>query len=396
MNDPLAQSRSLFFQGIEHSEAGRNAEACAAFQSALGLAPGRPSILANLGITLVRLSRCAEAIPILQQAEAADPGKPDVLVSLGLAYQAEGEWHDAAATLTRALQLAPRQPDLWLACGLCQLRSENVPAALQAFDKAIELAPDFAPAWSERGSLLRELKQYDEAARCFEKAIELGADPELHAFYLAAVKKSAGAIETPRRYVESLFDDYAAEFEDHLVGNLKYQGYALLVQPLLEPGLRYPVVLDLGCGTGLCGKLIHSVADCVDGVDLSSAMLVRARESGSYRNLVHAEIGEFLAVANLHADLILAADVFGYVRDLQPIFQSIRRILNPGGCFAFTVELPQSSQDIELLPSLRHAHSEAHVRALATSSSFKIRNMHQAALRQDQTDPINALYVYLE
>lgn len=396
MNDSLVQSRTLFFQGIEQFENGQYIEARQAFEDALALAPGRPSILANLGITLFRLKHFGEAISVLKQADSVDPDKPDVLINLGLSHEACGNWQEAATALSRVLKLSPKHPDLWLTCGLCRLRTGDVKAALDAFDRAIGIAPDFAPAWSERGSLLRELNHLDEAAHCFERAIALGADTELHRFYLAAVKKGRATAEPPRQYVESLFDDYAAEFDDHLVGTLKYHGYEVLVRPLLEAGQRHPLVLDLGCGTGLCGKLIKPLTDHVDGVDLSLAMLERARQGGCYRDLVHADIGEFLVQTNVRPDLVLAADVFGYIRDLQPIFRSVRRILATGGLFAFTVELTHAEEDIEFRPSLRHAHSEAYVTRVAQACGFNIRNIHAAVLRQDQTDPVQALYVYLE
>ncbi|MDP1526784.1 MAG: tetratricopeptide repeat protein [Rhodocyclaceae bacterium] len=362
MNDPAERARELFFQGIAHFEAGRLEPACDAFEAALALAPGRPSILTNLGLT----------------------------------YEAQGKWPAAAETLTRALASDPQHPDLWLTSGLCRLRASDVRGALQAFDQAIEIAPDFAPAWSERGSLLRELKRLDEAARCFEKAIELGADPELHRFYLAAVKQDPSAAEPPRIYVETLFDDYAADFDEHLVGTLKYHGYESLVRPLIETGRRYQRVLDLGCGTGLSGKLLRGHAERLDGVDLSRAMLDRARQTGCYHDLSHADINEFLAATDQHADLVIAADVFIYLRDLAPIFHSVRRILDAGGCFAFTVELPQSADEIVLLPSLRHAHSEAYIRRLAATSGFSVRHFNTAPLRHDQTDSVRALYAYLE
>jgi len=395
MNDPVERARELFFQGIEHFEADRLEQARTTFEAALALAPGRPSILANLGIILFRLKRFADAIPCLQQAERAEPGKPDVLVSLGLSHEAQGEWQSAAEILTRVLAIDPQHPDLWLACGLCRLRTSDVRGALGAFDKAIEIAPDFAPAWSERGSLLRELNRLDEAARCFEKAIELGAAPELHRFYLAAVKHEQTTAEPPRIYVESLFDDYAADFEQHLVGTLKYHGYESLVRPLIETGRRYQRVLDLGCGTGLSGKLLSGHAERLDGVDLSRAMLDRARQTGCYHDLNHADINEFLAGTDQHADLVIAADVFIYIRDLAAIFHSVRRILDPGGCFAFTVELPQSEDEVVLLPSLRHAHSESYIRRIAAMSGFSVRHFKIASLRHDQTDPIRALYAYL-
>jgi predicted TPR repeat methyltransferase len=177
---------------------------------------------------------------------------------------------------------------------------------------------------------------------------------------------------------------------------LGYRGFEALLQPLLGTGKRYRQVLDLGCGTGLCGPLVAPQADTIDGVDVSSGMLEQARKLGAYRDLVHADLGEFLATTALRPDLILAADVFIYVGDLAAVFRSARRILEPGGCLAFTVELTREGQDIQLLPSLRYAHSEAYIRRLAGEARFTSVRIFEAPIRYDQTTPIVGLYIYLE
>jgi predicted TPR repeat methyltransferase len=200
----------------------------------------------------------------------------------------------------------------------------------------------------------------------------------------------------PRRYVEALFDDYAADFQSHVLEKLGYRGFEVLLQPLLGTGRRYRHVLDLGCGTGLCGPPIAPQADTIDGVDVSSAMLEQARKLGVYRELIHADLGEFLAATALRPDLILAADVFIYVGDLATIFRSARRILEPGGCLAFTVELAKEGRDIQLLPSLRYAHSEAYIRRLADEARFTDVRISEAPIRHDQATPIMGLYIYLE
>jgi predicted TPR repeat methyltransferase len=99
---------------------------------------------------------------------------------------------------------------------------------------------------------------------------------------------------------------------------------------------------------------------------------------------------------DLRLDLILAADVFAYVGDLAAVFRSARRILEPGGCLAFTVERAREGQDIQLLPSLRYAHSEAYIRRLADEARFTGVRIFEAPIRRDQTAPIMGLYVYLD
>ena len=353
-------------------------------------------MLGNLGITLFHLRRWEAAIPVLRQATTADPSLAEAWACLGLANEARGQWQAAAEALEKALALSPQHVRLWLSLGQVSLRLGNVEDALRAFDRALQEDPGCAPAWSERGSLMRELHRFEEAASCFERALALGGDPELNGFYLASVRDGDAPTTPPRRYVEGLFDDYAADFQSHVVEELGYRGFEVLLKPLLDTGKRYGHVLDLGCGTGLCGSLIAPRADTIDGVDVSGAMLEQARKLGVYRELVHADLGEFLAATALRPDLILAADVFIYVGDLAAVFRSARRILEPGGCLAFTVELAKKGHDIQLLPSLRYAHSEAYVRRLADEARFTGVRISEAPIRHDQTRPIMGLYIYLE
>lgn len=391
----LERSRAIFFEGIGHFEAGRLEPARDCFEKALALAPGRPSLLGNLGITLFHLRRWEDAVPLLRQAVAAEPAHAEAWACLGLASEALERWQEADDALGKALETTPGKAALWLARGRCRLRLGRTEEAVRAFDKAVEIAPEFARAWSARGSLLRELGRREEAAGCFEKAIALGEDPELHAWFLAAVRDGAATAKTPRRYVERLFDDYSADFDSHLVGTLKYRGHEALLRPLLQSGRRFRSVLDLGCGTGLCGKLLQGRADAIDGLDVSRAMLEQARGTGAYRELVHDELESYLASASRQDDLVVAADVFGYLGDLEGVFQSIKRILRPGGLLAFTVEVSPHREEVKLLPSLRHAHSEPYLRRIASSAGLQWREMRRGMLRQDQDKPVEALYVYL-
>ena len=395
MEAELELARQHFLQGNAHFDAERFDEARSCFEIALKLAPGRPSVLANLGVTHFRLGHWQEAVPLLQQATAADPAQLDAWICLGMSHEALAQWQPAVNALTQALAMDPNRAGVWAAFGRCQLRLGLPGPALQAFDRAVTLDPELAMAWSDLGSLLREMNRLDDAARCFERAIALGADPELHAYYLASVRGD-GAAAPPRKYVEGLFDDYAAEFESHLVGKLQYRGHEVLLGPLLSGGRRYRTVLDLGCGSGLCGALIAPHADAIHGVDVSAAMLEQARALGVYRELVHADLAPFLAATALRADLVVAADVFVYVGDLAEVFRSVRRILEPAGCFAFTLEKAAAGEDLTLMPNLRYAHSESYVRSLAAASGFAVRALFTATLRHGHAGPIAGLYAYLE
>ncbi|HEY8607853.1 MAG TPA: tetratricopeptide repeat protein [Noviherbaspirillum sp.] len=394
MDATLAQARTHFFQGISHFEGGRLEQARAAFEASLALAPGRPSVLGNLGVTLFHLKQAAQAVPLLQQATAGDPDYLDAWTCLGFSLETLGRWPEAVKAFERALALAPGQAPLWFRKGQCLMRIGQMLPALQAFEQAVTADAGFADAWSARGGVLRDLQRLPEAAACFERALACGGDPELNRYYLASVGGTPQAAP-PRRYVETLFDDYAADFQDHVLGDLRYQGYERLLRPLVEENRSYGRALDLGCGTGLCAPLLQQVAGVVDGVDLSAAMLAQARRLGIYRRLEHADVAAWLEAETESAGLVVAADVFIYVGALERVFRAVRGILAPQGTFAFTVELAAGEDDLRLLPSLRYAHSERYIRRLAQDCGFQVERLFRAPVRVDQGRPLEGLYCYL-
>lgn len=389
-----AQSRDLFFEGVRHFEADRLEEARACFERCRALTPQRPSVLGNLGIVLHRLGHCRDAVPLLQQATAAEPAFADAWAALGAAQVSLGEWGYAATALQRAVALREASPALWFWLGQCAMRRGRTDEALQAFDRAIALDPAFADAWSLRGGVLRELGRLDDAAHSFERALALGADRELHGYYLAAVRGHAPPATAPRHYVQGLFDDYAAEFAQHLVDRLDYRAPQVLLRPLIASGRRWRRVIDLGCGTGLCGELLAPASDAIDGVDLSGAMLQQARRLGVYRELVQADIVEHLAAAAPgSADLIVAADVLIYVGEPSALFEAVARVLEHGGVFAFTVEAPTNAQALQLLPSLRYAHAAAAVHRLAERVGLAVESARDAPIRHEQGRPVPGHYI---
>lgn len=395
MTETVEQAKAHFFEGNAHFEATRFEQALASFQAALALVPGRPSILANLGITQVRLGHWEVAVTTLTQATQADPSNRDAWLALAAAHEALKQWACAVQALNQAGALASPTAALWLALARCQLRLEQPAEALRAYEEALTMDATLAEAWSQRGSLLRDAGQFAEAARSFQQALDQGGDDELNRFYLASVTEQPVPERPPLAYVETLFDEYADNFQSHLVEGLNYQAHQTLLAPLVESGARFPMVLDLGCGTGLCGQLIRSQAGAVDGVDVSGAMVAQARASGVYRQVVQGDLLPFLTASSELADLVMAADVFIYVGALEAVFAAVRQCLAPGGCFAFSVERALTGRELVLMPSLRYAHSAAYVNRLAQLHGLRVVRHWEAPLREDQRRPVMGLYFHL-
>lgn len=424
----LAKTR--FLEGIAHFEADRLAEAEVAFEASLVALPGRPSTLTNLAAVRLRQGRAAEALPLLDEAAAGEPdnletwchravalgelGRLDealasddkalavdagcvpALRHRGLVLQRLGRHADALATYNEWTRLQPHHAHAWMHQGEALLALERHGEALAAFDRCLAIDSDVAHAWSRRGAILKQTGHAEDAADAFERAITLGADAEMNGFLLASVTGRKAPASAPRAYVESLFDTYAPDFDAHLVEVLRYQGHTHLVQEL-SAHLDAPVgsALDLGCGTGLCAPLLRPLALGLHGVDVSAVMVEHARARGIYDSVTQADVAEYLAGTDDRQDLVAAADVFIYLGDLAPVFAGARRVLNPGGVFAFTVEKGEAGSTYALAPSLTYRHGDDYLRTLADAHGFQVLALTEAPIRHDQNQPIAGWYVVL-
>lgn len=360
MDSAFEQARTLFLEGVAHYEAGRLAQAERTFAAALDLAPGRPSVLTNLGAVRLQLGRADEALALLQESLAQEPANPEALGHAATALAELGRMQEAVAMFDRALAADGRRPALW----------------------------------TLRGSALRELGRRDEAAASFREALARGGDRELLAYYLAGLDAGQAPAHPPRQYVQALFDGYANGFDAHLVRMLRYEAPQLLVPRMVAGGRRFAHALDLGCGTGLCGRLLRPHADRLAGVDLSANMLEEARSAGVYDALVHGDVLDFLQQPGARFDAVIAADVFIYVGALDAVFAALAQRMAAGGAFAFTVE-ESEGEDLVLRPSLRYAHSEAGLRRLAREHGFTVQAIEHRPVREDQRVPVPGLFCWL-
>ena len=397
MDSSIEQARQAFMDGVEQFERQQFEAAAALFEQALRLAPGRPSVLMNLGASCVQLGRFEQADACLQQALAADDSQTDAWVAWGVTQMALGQWAQALHSHERARALGADGADFCLRWGQCLAHAGRLSEAVQAFDQALTHAPNLAEAWSQRAHAQRDMGQMDQAIAGYQRALALGADPELHRYYLAAISPDQPLVNAPVAYVQRLFDQYADDFESHLVDQLGYQGHSVLLQHLpVDPAARFERVWDLGCGTGLCGSLIRPRADHLVGVDLSSAMVAKSRSLGVYDRLHAQELVDFLKQATEQADLVLAADVFIYVGQLEAVFEALSPRVRPGAWLAFTVEEADPGLEVQLHSSLRYAHALTYLQKLAARHGWQWAKVHHAPLRLDQAQPLMGAYVYLQ
>ncbi len=247
-------------------------------------------------------------------------------------------------------------------------------AASEMFEQALEQAPHWPPAWFALAKAREDLGDVAGAAEAFRRT--LSADPsdsQCAGPRLAILGRGERPSALPQAYVQRLFDDYAARFEAHLTDGLDYRGPAVIVQALdaAAPARRFASALDIGCGTGLAGDALRVRVDRLTGVDISPAMVARARRRGLYDALETADATAFLTRSPPASfDCIVAADALPYFGDLEPVFAACRRALTKAGVLAFSVETFEGD-GFRLGPAMRFAHASAYVAEIAAACRLR-------------------------
>ena len=262
--------------------------------------------------------------------------------------------------------------------------------------QTVELSPGYAAAWFALGHL-RELQgETAGAIIAFEQAKAI--DPEdRHGASLRLTRLGAARVAMSEGYVRTLFDGYALTFDAALRQGLGYKAPELMREAARAawPEMTFGAALDLGCGTGLGGAAFRPFCKTLTGVDLSPAMVAQAREKNIYDRLVEAEVLDFLvaeAAAHTAYDIVIAADLFGYLDDLTAVLGAAARALAPGGLIAFSAETHQGDGVI-LRDTLRYAHAESHVRGALAAAGLLLVSLDSAPARSEKGVPVPGLVV---
>jgi arsenite methyltransferase len=104
----------------------------------------------------------------------------------------------------------------------------------------------------------------------------------------------------------------------------------------LQPGQR---VVDVGCGAGLDSLIAARMVGPhgqVIGVDMTAAMLEKARRSATTAGLTNVEFlegyAEALPVPEAWADVVISNGVLNLVPDKVAALMEMARVLKPSGC----------------------------------------------------------------
>lgn len=270
--------------------------------------------------------------------------------------------------------------------------------AAELMQQALELVPEWAAGWSLLGDYRQKAGDTGGAIAAWRELLTR----DLSGIFGARLKLAAHGVIPDLRpapeYVEALFDDYAPRFETALVKKLGYRTpgriAAAISTVMAARGIeRFVRTIDLGCGTGLMGEEIRGRTDRLDGIDLSGRMLAEARRKKVYDRLIRADLIAFLGAEQESADLVVAADVFNYVGDLEPPLSGARKVLGPGGLVAFSLETHGGHDAVKLAQSLRFQHSGQRALELCAAMGLDVLHAEEMVIRQDRGQDVAGLIV---
>jgi predicted TPR repeat methyltransferase len=431
-NRPRSKTTAALDAATRLHRTGQLAEAEQAYRRVLQAVPDSAQALYLLGIVTRQLGRPNEALALFRRAVSLQPDFAAALSEMAKLCQEQGLLEESAEALRRLIVLRPDLGDLHNNMGVVLRRLKKPEEARVAYQKAIDLGSNRAETHFNLGCVLQELERHREATVAYRQAIAL--QPEMADAHrrLASLLRSRGKLEaagqvlaewlrhdpdnpvarhmlsafsgkdTPVRasddYVKRVFDQFAATYDEEL-SQLGYRGPQLIANAVsahFGGRAHQLIVLDAGCGTGLCGPMLQPFSRQLIGVDLSAEMVARARELNVYDDIVVAELTEYLTGHPNRFDLIVAADTFNYFGALEELLAAAADALREAGLLIFTLEHFDASAavaDYCLNPHGRYSHAEDYLKRCASSVHLKICATELAPLRIESGQPVVGLVV---
>ena len=381
-------ARIYVLGGLLGRRAGNPGAAVMALRTAVSLAPGWSLAHTQLGHALEQAGRRDEALSAYRRALTLDASDAVAAARVSaLSQEAPAAIANAEASKDLPIAIRARVAQLFA--------SGQFDEALTLVRGIIAATPSDVEALVAAASIERARGDLDAAAHWLNLALVVEPDNRTLRFRLATLRGEA-PVDTPPEVIAMIFDQYADRFDEHLVGGLNYHAHEAVVAMLrARCAVPTPDILDLGCGTGLVGAALAPPFGRLVGVDLSAAMLQRAQARNVYTELQHAELVQYLkSCADASFDVVVAADVFVYIGDLQPGFAQIARVLCAGGIAVISLEAGTES-GYRVLSSGRFTHHRAYIERTAIDAGLMVCDVLERQLRMQQGAPVAGYLVCL-
>ena len=386
------EPNTLNFLGVLRFQQGRHRDALNCISQAIAQMPEEPGPWLNMANVLIEIGNYDEAVLALRRIIALRPDSLTAYNNLGVMHLRRGQLDEAELAFKQALAVDPEVSYVHHNLASLYFRSGRLKECAAHNLKSLATESNNPRARKLLSRSLALMGEHELAVQNLRDWVaEAPDDPEAR-HYLAAIGEGTAPERASDGYVKQVFDRFADSFDVQLE-KLDYQVPAMVCEALatriggLPPG---PVVLDAGCGTGLCGPLLRPMAGQLDGADLSTGMLRRAMGRKVYDTLIEAELTAFLNQRPGHYHAIVSADVLIYFGELHPLMQAAAAALLPGGLLVFSVEShPDEGGDYQLAIHGRYSHSASYVARVLSDSGLELLQLEPKVLRTELLEPVH-------
>lgn len=391
-------SDALHLLGLLAAQLDQYEDALPLIERAIAIDPEVPEYHANYGNVLKIRSRLPDARTAFETALRLKPDFPEALMNLATVERALGRFAESEQRLKRALELRPDYADAEVNLANLYLARGRFDDATALYQKALKSEPHYVGAYESFARAACRAGRIDEAAAAFRHLLAFDPSNEVARHLLAACTSDPTCERASRDYVRRLFDDYAPHFDESLA-SLQYCAPRLIAERLtgLLPKMAAVAILDVGCGTGLCGPLLSPLADRMVGVDLSPGMLAEAKKRGVYDDLVEADLVAYMAEQRAAFDAIISADTLVYIGRLEEVVVAAAASLKPGGWLIFTLEQmaedDASGNGYRLAPHGRFEHQPNYVEAALGEAGLATVSLDAVVPRLEGGRPVPGILV---
>ncbi len=203
--------------------------------------------------------------------------------------------------------------------------------------------------------------KYDKAKKYFLIYLESGHKEKVEEanFCLKIIDGDVDNIDLiPLTILTYNFDAIANGYDDMFFNNQKspYQNvlYNLLLNVIkVSNKLFANDILDIGCGTGIVGKICRrgKIAGNITGIDISSRMLHIASElkidlEQVYNHTIHIDVITYLDNYRGESkyDIIILSNVLTYLSSFAKIIEKLKVVTTESSILAFTFRIIQNQQ----------------------------------------------------
>lgn len=361
-------------------------------QQILELNPRHGDSLNLLGFIAYRTGNTDVTIQLLNRAIKADGNIHYYHNNLGALLKTCNRTDEAILEYRKAIAVRPDYVEAHDNLGVALRAQNRIDEAIVEHQIAIEINPSHAPAHLNLGSAFMEKGKTENSIYHLRHYLELdpsdGGGARILLAKLGADKLPGQASEG---YLKKMYSITAKTWDNAV----SYKGHLLVADAfeiLCTKNSNRLRALDLGCGTGLVGELIRDKVEWLEGVDLSPAMLEKAKHKKVYDKLHQQDLVSFLSQSGKKYDLITCAATLIHFGDLTNVFGLIVNASNLRSLFIGTLFVNDEESDIAphalYAEASCYSHGLGYLERLATKNGFKIEILRTELHEQYEGQPV--------